>query len=327
MIHYVKLIRPVNLVIIAVTMTLFRVCLVDASPYKLFYVEPVLSVSQFMLLVVMTLLIAAGGYIINDIYDVEIDAVNKPGKLIIGQHINETAAYNLYKLLSLFAVLIAIVLAVLTKNFKLSTFPIIIMVLLNFYAHTFKQQLIVGNVIIAFCTASTIWLIALFETTTKTDQIDLAVQVQSGIAIAAIIYGLFAFLTTFLREIIKDAEDSAGDEQFGCRTIPVVWKKKGVIISSLIITLLLLLILISFALFFPNINVKNISLFIAFGLILPLIVIVFFIFKANAKADYHFVSNLIKFFMCLGIASMLYFRTGIGPYIFVQYANFIKKLF
>jgi 4-hydroxybenzoate polyprenyltransferase len=200
------------------------------------------------------------------------------------------------------------------------------MVILNFYAHTFKKQLIVGNFMIALCTSFTILLIALFESTsnegTSNDW-----YVRSGIAIAAVVYSLFAFLTTFLREVIKDTEDQKGDELNGARTIPIVYGKKGTSIAAGIICFILLLMLGSFVWFFPNINLKIVSVFLLIGLTLPLFAIIFFIFKAKTTADFHFVSNLIKVFMCIGIATLLYFRSGIGPYVFVQYANFIKKLF
>ena len=325
--NYIKLIRPINLIIIATTMYLFRICLVAASPYKLFYVNPVLNNMEFLLLVFATLFIAAGGYVINDIFDVEIDLVNRPQKVIINKTVSETSAYNFYKILCVLGVLCTLILAFMTKNFRLSTLPVIVMVVLNFYAHTFKKQLIVGNFMIALCTSFTILLIALFESSETGEITANESYIRSGIAIAALVYGTFAFLTTFLRELIKDIEDIAGDEQSDCRTIPIVFGSKGAKITAYIICGLLLLLLGTFACFFPTVQLKIVSVFIGVGLIFPLLVIIFFIFRAKSVANYHFVSNLIKVFMCLGIVSMLYFRSGIGPYLFVQFVNFINKMF
>ena len=326
--NYIRLIRPVNLLIILLTMYLFRLCIVVASPYKLFYIRHFLSDPEFFLLVLVSLFIAAGGYVINDIFDTDIDAINRPEKVLIGNAIPEASAYNLYKILCAAGMTGALILAFMTKNYRLSAIPVIIMVILNFYAHTFKKQLIVGNLMISICSGFTILLIALFETgdnnqNTTPDES----YVQSGIAIAGIVYGLFAFLTTFLREIIKDIEDIKGDEQHGCKTIPIVFGVKGAKISALVICLILFIMLGSFSWFFPTIQLKIVSYFIVFGLIFPLLAIIFFLFKAIKPVNYHFISNLVKVFMCLGITSMLYFRTGIGPYIFVQYVNFLKKLF
>lgn len=307
-------------------MYLFRYCIVAAAPYKTFYITNVLNEIQFLFLVLATVFIAAGGYVINDIFDVEIDTVNKPSKVLIGNKIDENQAYNLYKILCILGILCTLILAFMTKNFRLSTLPIIIMVILNFYAHTFKKQLIVGNFMIALCTGFTILLIGLFESSSNEGTTN-DWYIRSGIAIAAVVYSLFAFLTTFLREIIKDIEDQIGDEQYGARTIPIVFGIKGAKIAALIICFLLLVFLISFIWFFPSINIKNVSLFMAFGLVLPLFAIILLIILAKNTNNYHFVSNLIKFFMCIGIATMLYFTSGIGPYIFVQYVNFIQKLF
>lgn len=307
-------------------MILFRVCIVAASPYKLFYLTTNLSNVEFSLLVGITLLIAAGGYIINDIFDVEIDMVNKPKQQIIGKNISESEAYRFYKIVSAIAVVAVFVLAFSTRNFRLSMLPLIIMVILNFYAHTFKKQLLVGNFMIALTTAFTIWLITLFEASGNENASDLQTQVQSGIAIAGFVYGLFAFLCTFLREIVKDMEDIEGDRLGNCKTIPIVFGLNKSKFVTYLISAFILFILVIFVFFFPTIQLKINSIFIVFGLILPLIFINIFIFLAKTPDKFHFISNLIKFFMLLGIATMLYFRSGIGPYIFMQFANFIEKL-
>ena len=324
--NYIKLIRPLNLIIIIATMYMFRYTLVAAAPYRTFYITNVLSEIQFLFLVLATVFIAAGGYVINDIFDVDIDIVNRPTKVLIGDKISETQAYNLYKILCVLGILFTLILAYTTRNFRLSTLPIIIMVILNFYAHTFKKQLIVGNFMISLCASFTILLIGLFESSSSQGSSN-DFYIRSGIAIAAVMYSLFAFLTTFLREIIKDMEDQKGDELYGARTIPIVFGAKGAKIFAYAICFILLVLFTSLIWFFPSINIKNVAIFIAIGLVLPLLVIIFFIIKSETTANYHFVSNLIKFFMCIGIGTMLYFTSGIGPYIFVQYANFIKKLF
>lgn len=324
--YYLKIIRPLNLLMIAFTMILFRFCLVAASPYKIFYVQPAVSSTAFVFLLLATMFIAAGGYVINDIFDVEMDSVNRPGKVIVGNHISETAAYNYYKVLCVLGVFCTFMLAILTRNFRLSMLPLIIMVILNFYAHTFKKQFFVGNFMIALSTAFVILLPMLFETGTKGDESDMQTEVQSGIAIAGIVYGLFAFLSTFLRELVKDMEDMEGDERGDCKTMPIVLGVKGAKSVAALLAVLLLAQLVIFAWFFPSIQIKYVAYFVGLGLILPLLVIIVFLFLAKTSKNYHFVSNLIKLFMFLGIASMLYFRSGIGPYIFMQFANFLEKL-
>ncbi|HOU47417.1 MAG TPA: geranylgeranylglycerol-phosphate geranylgeranyltransferase [Chitinophagales bacterium] len=324
--HYLKLIRPLNLLMIVFTMVLFRVCIIAASPYKIFYIQPEVSTIAYLFMVLATVLIAAGGYVVNDIYDIEIDAVNRPEKQIIGKHISETEAYNFYKILCVLGVLCTLVLAFLTRNLRLSMLPLIIMLILNFYAHTFKKQFFVGNFMIALSTGFVVLLPTLFEIGGKVDDSDMQLEIQSGIAIAGIVYGLFAFLSTFLRELVKDMEDVNGDIQGNCKTIPIVLginSAKGI---AIFITIILFIQLALFVWFFPSIQVKYVAYIIAFGLLLPLLLISIFIVVAKSAKQYYYASNLIKLFMLLGISTMLYFKGGIGPYIFMQFANFIEKL-
>jgi 4-hydroxybenzoate polyprenyltransferase len=324
--NYLKLIRPVNLIMIALTMYLFRITMVTASPYKLFYIQHVLSELQFFLLVLSTVLVAAGGYVVNDIFDEEIDLVNRPGKVIVGQSISSTAAYTYYKILCAGAITAVIVLAVLTGNYRLSAIPVVVMVVLNFYAHTFKRQYFTGNFFVSLSAAFTILIIALFENSPADGLTDNETYVRSGIAIAALMYGGFAFLTTFLREIIKDIEDLHGDAQYGCSTIPVKSGISGAKIAAYICCSLLFVVLLSLMLFFPNVELKRVAVFIAVWLVLPLLLICFLIAKAKKTGDFHFISSLVKLYMLMGILTMLGFRSGNGPYLFVQYVNYLKKL-
>lgn len=323
--YYLKIVRPLNLLMIAITMLLFRVCIIAASPYKIFYVQPELSNVSYVFLMLSTLFIAAGGYVINDIFDAEIDAINRQHTVIVKKHISENVAYNYYKILCLLGVIFTFLLAFFSHNFRLSMLPLIIMVILNFYAHSFKKQFFIGNFMIAISTAFVIILPMLFEAVSNDADNDMQTEIKTGIIIAGIVYGLFAFLSTLLREIVKDMEDINGDEQLGCRTIPVVLGVKKTKYIATVIAFILLIQLSVFAYFFPSIQIKNVSLVIILGLILPLIAIVVSLFFAKTASNYHNVSNLIKVFMFLGIASMLYFIGGTGPYIFMQFINFVQK--
>lgn len=327
MLYYIKLLRPLNLLMIALTMILFRISIVSASPYELFLLMPVLSNAQFALLVLITLLVAGGGYVINDVFDADIDAVNKPESVIINKYIPDISAYNFYKILCILAFILTLVLAFLTKSYRLSMFPVIIIVLLNFYAQTFKKQLLIGNIIISLCAAAVLWLIAFYESGQDMSVTPDETYVSGGIAIGAMVYGLFAFLTTFIREVVKDCEDVVGDEQFGCNTVPVKWGFRGAKKLLYLLYILLFLFTISFIFFFKAINIIYPIKFIVVILILPIFVLVFFTIRAQTKSNYHLLSNLIKGYMLMGILTMLYFRMGIGPYIFTQYVNYLEKLF
>lgn len=310
---------------IVIIMVLFYICFIDASIYKFYYFTPNLSVVEYSILTVITLLVAAGGYIINDLFDVEIDEMNKPNKVIINKQINEISAYNLYKALSILAVLLVIVLLILTKNIKLATIPILIMAALNFYAQYFKKMGFLGNIVIAISAAMVILLPALYEADV-TFYSDNQNDITAGIFLAGLFYALFAFITTIIREIVKDIEDEKGDAYFEAKTLPV---KFGIVKTKIIINifiLILLLLLLSFALFFPAIHVDGIQFYIIIFLIVPLLLINILLWLFKTIKQYNILSNLIKLYMLGGVLTMLYFIGGTGPVLFIQYINFMKRI-
>ena len=71
--------------------------------YWLFHAyEVALTLNNFtlFLLIFSTICVAAGGNVINDIYDVEIDKINKPKKVLVGKSISEKAGFNYYIILT-----------------------------------------------------------------------------------------------------------------------------------------------------------------------------------------------------------------------------------
>src|SRR3954469_11447769 len=107
---FLKLIRFPNLLIIAVTQYLVRytIILPILAAYNL---TSAVSDINFFLIVVSTVLIAAGGYIINDYHDLQIDLINKPAKVIVDKFISKKTCFNLYAGLSLSGIAIGIYLS------------------------------------------------------------------------------------------------------------------------------------------------------------------------------------------------------------------------
>ncbi len=95
MIHFFKLIRWKNLIMIALVQYLVKYALLLPF-FESHGVVTTLKPLGFTILVLATIFIAAGGYIINDIYDIEIDKVNKPNKVIVGKAISEKNALTLF---------------------------------------------------------------------------------------------------------------------------------------------------------------------------------------------------------------------------------------
>ncbi len=162
-----------------------------------------LLVPRFGLLVLSALLVAAAGYIINDYYDMKIDAINRPDRLVVGRVVRRRTAMLAHLVLSGAGVVLAAFLSPLLGAVTLGAAA-----LLWGYSARFKRVALVGNVSIATLTAALVLLPEL--------------QLQTGNA-AVWPYALAAFLLTVVREIVKDVEDMRGDAQHGCRTLPLVW--------------------------------------------------------------------------------------------------------
>ena len=197
------LVRWPNLLIMLLCLALVRAgLLLPGLPLR----ESLLD-RRFMLLVWAALLAAAAGYIINDYYDVKIDAINRPDRLVIGRLVNRRMAMLAHLVLSGVGVLVAGWLHPVLGLVTLGT-----ALLLWGYSARFKRLALAGNASIATLTAALVLLPEL--------QLQLARQQAHSVVWP---YALAAFLLTMVREIVKDIEDMRGDAQHGCRTLPLVW--------------------------------------------------------------------------------------------------------
>ena len=196
------LVRWPNLAIMLLSLVLVRVLLLAGQP-----LGAVLLAPRFGLLVLAALLVAAAGYIINDYYDVKIDAINRPARLVVGRLLRRRHAMLAHVVLSGVGVVLAAAL-----SWRLGAVTLGAALLLWGYSARFKRLPLVGNVSIATLTGALILLPALLPLATPEGRLK-----------ALWLYALAAFLLTAVREIVKDLEDMRGDAQHGCRTLPLVW--------------------------------------------------------------------------------------------------------
>ena len=113
-----------------------------------------------VLLTIAVVFVAAGGYVINDYFDVKIDRINRPDSVIVTRTISKPAAMRLSVILSAIGVISGIVAAVLLKSMTIGIIMIIVPGLLWFYSSSYKRLLIIGNVTIALLAATTPLLVA-----------------------------------------------------------------------------------------------------------------------------------------------------------------------
>jgi 4-hydroxybenzoate polyprenyltransferase len=247
-----------------------------------------------------TVLIAAAGYIINDYFDIKIDQINKPEKVIIEKYISRKSAIIWHVILNI----LALGLFILIKQFHFKLFIIQLAVILSlvFYSSSFKRKLLIGNIVVSIFTALCIYLVGVLYF--RDSRWDTTYEFY--------VYILFAFLITFYREIIKDIEDVKGDGNENCNTLPIVVgiskaKIFAYCLCSIIILLLLGLLYFSFLVMLFSFKFWTISLFLLIFLIIILLSISIFKLKyAYTSSQLHSVSSLIKIITFIGILSMIF---------------------
>lgn len=307
---FFKLVRWSNLLMIALMMLLVYYCLM--SPLSSSGMMGVMPPSPaFMLLVLSILFIVAGGYVINDIFDIDIDKNNKPERLLVTKSFSEKEAKVFYVVLTILGVASALASSLIIAKTKFLTLFALLLLLIGIlysYSSTYKRKLVVGNIIVAISVAFAVFLPWLFEMLYLSNNILLlsaSKEVMVGILPYVMIYTAFAFFMTLIREIVKDAEDAAGDSLTHCRTIPIVYGIK----KMNIILLVLAVLTWSLLLYFQIILLKTQS-YITLGMmfviwnIIPIMISQ--LFTKNTTINYHAFSVVLKLLMLLGVLSMLF---------------------
>lgn len=313
LLSWFKLIRWSNLAIIALTQCVVRYGIIQPMiEYMNIGMKLELSTLNFLLLMLSTLLIAAGGYVINDYFDNNIDRINKPQHVVVGKNISRRQAMLTHSVLNVLGVALGFWVAYQIGVVKLGLIQLFSTGLLWFYSTDFKKRLLAGNLLIALLTAMVPFTILLFEippliAAYKIMLADMNLNFNH-IMIFVGGYAGFAFITTLVREIIKDMEDVEGDEKFGCETMPIVWgiKTSKAISIGLILTTMLLLAFIMTQQFHDKDHI-SFAYFLTF-LQLPSVWLSAKVFKAQTARDFHLASRLQKFIMLGGVFYALVFK-------------------
>jgi len=300
---FFRLVRWPNLVFIFLTQLLFYYLILlpgfnDAHPayHKL---VPLL----FYLLSASSVLIAAAGYIINDYFDLNIDRVNKPNRLVVDRLIRRRSTILWHWLLSGVGALLSIYVSWVLRNPVVALANVGCVFLLWVYSTTFKRRLLIGNIIISLLTAWVILVLYVAEVRVRADAIYHAYTIR--LFKFAIIYAGFAFIISLVREVVKDLEDMEGDMKYGCRTMPIVW---GVNVAKVFAGTWLFVLVGALVILEFYVLQKAKWPLIAYGAVLidlPLLWILRKLYEAQTKIDYRFLSNSIKWVMLAGILSMI----------------------
>jgi 4-hydroxybenzoate polyprenyltransferase len=296
---FLKTLRPFNLFLIALAQFLVRYCIILPA-YQTEYLNTQefpahLSNIDFILLVFSTVIIAAGGNIINDVFDVNIDAINKPGKNLIGTGIKESVAKNVAYAFLFLGSIIGMDIAFQTNVIGMGfLFPFSAVTLYMYSAH-FKRRLLIGNILIALLSGLSILVIALFEP-----------HFYPNLQFV-LIYAVFAFLLSLARELMKDAEDVDGDERAQCKTFPILF---GITKTKILATVIILLNAAAVVYFLYTYFYRNTVIsfwYIICLFLIPLAALLYLIITASEKKDFYYASMFSKIVMLYGVLSMIPF--------------------
>jgi 4-hydroxybenzoate polyprenyltransferase len=308
------IIRPLNLLIILVTMYIFKLGLIN-----LFIQNPALNNLNYFLFVSATILITAAGYIINDIYDVKTDSVNDK-KLIIGKNISKKSALNWYYILNLLSIIIIVYVSYFIGKITLALIFILTIIMLWFYSKSLKSTFLLGNLLVSGMIALSITNIYFFDILPVYN-----LNPSSGIILKIIIvFSLFAFITNLKREIIKDVIDINGDRSIDANTLPIKLGVKSTKKIIIFLNTVLILIISCWQYFQYSVNktffdlssfgedinqiviwgTDSFSIFYVFSIQILLFIFLFLCLSANIKKDYIKLSQIAKIIMMIGILAI-----------------------
>ena len=297
MVPLLKLIRYQNLLMVAFLQLIFRY-----GFFKIQNIPLALEDWKYVLLVFSTVLLAAGGYVINNIFDQQTDAINKPNMVVVGKSISETQAYNLYIGLTVTGVAIGFYLSNVIAKPGFASIFIMVAATLYLYAKSLKQMVLIGNIVVALLLSLSVIIIGIFDLYPITG---IENQQQMGLLFSILLdYAIFAFMINLLREIVKDIEDTDGDYNQGMNTLPIAIGKSrtGKIVFGLSF------IPLFFILYYINTYLSEL-LFVTIYLLLfvvgPLIFFTVKIWSATSKKDLRILSGLLKWILLFGILSVV----------------------
>jgi 4-hydroxybenzoate polyprenyltransferase len=273
----IRLTRLGNLLIIGFAQYFVAYFLVDKAT---------LTDSRLLLISVSTILIAAGGYIINDYYDIKIDYINKPERVVIGKGIPRRFAILFHTLFSLSGVAIGFVL-----SWQMGVLNFVSAFWLWLYSNSLKRKPFVGNFSVAVLTGLSIYCVEV---------------VYQSEEVLILVYAVFAFFMTLIREIIKDMEDLKGDDTFGCKTLPIIWgirRTKQFVYGIVILFLLAILTIHFYSVSLP----LNFFFFLFF---VPISFLIVRLVRADTVKDFLWLSTFSKVIMLLGILSLIFIHTS-----------------
>ncbi len=267
-----------NLIIVVITQYFTRILLIGPRQEW----KQILASPDMFILSLSTVCIAAAGYIINDYFDIKIDIVNKPERVVVGRYLKRRWAMGAHQVLNVMGAVMGFFV-----NHWIFLINVFSITLLWFYSERYKRLPFIGNLIVALLTGMTLLILTVIYPANRH---------------LVLIYAVFSFFITMIREIVKDMEDIKGDAAHGCRTLPIIW---GIRRTKTFLYLWIALFVVT--LFIMASTLRNLTLIYLFILLLaPIFWLMYKLMLSDTRKDFRHLSNLCKIIMVLGLLTMLW---------------------
>lgn len=292
-----KLIRWPNLILVLI----FQLFVFFRLKWACSMIDGQCSISGVAIgiIILTTILITAAGYVINDIKDIEIDQINKPGSVIIGKHLSLLQAQRIYWGFVSVAGVLSLLLAIHFRNVLYFIFYVLATALLNGYSTRWKKSFLIGNLIVGVMCGLSILVILVPDWSDQMMDIGNPTTREMFLVLS-----WFAAILTIYREVVKDAEDIEGDQKGHAHTLPVVLgfsrSKNWILAFGFII----LGSLVVWAVYITPF-VMTWQMVLQVALILSISYCQYQVYKASSQEDMHSISQNIKFIMLFGIIVFL----------------------
>lgn len=307
-VSFFRLSRWVNLLMIALTMLMVKIFLIDPcySIIGLYDYSPRIG---FVLMVISTVFVAAGGNIINDYFDRAADAVNKPDRTLVGNVFTETETKMFYIVTTAIGLVCSIAASVIVSRWALCLIVIAEIGLLYFYSARYKSVPMFGNFIVSLSGAMVVVIVWLYDILFYMNDFVTFARIEpimDYMCLFVFAYAGFAFVASMVREIVKDLQDCDGDRKCGCGTMPVRWGEgvaKGVAVAFTII----LLGMVAWWQYVMNVMQAKAVVYALFTVDVLCVAMVMQIINARESKQYAVASAMAKIIMLVGISTMALF--------------------
>lgn len=296
---YLLFFRVPNLLMIVFIQVILKYVL-----FQKFNLTTSLDNFHFSILVISTVFIALAGYIINDIYDVKPDLINKPKKVFVSKKITQKSADTFFLVFNFMGLLLGYYLSYSINKISFFAIFIIASLLSYLYSIKLKKQFLFKNLIVSFLVFLGVFIVGLYDIVPATSNYNN--QDQLNVFNLVLKISIFAFLLTLIREIVKDLVDIKGDKENKIRTLPIVIGIGKTKALSILIGIFTMVAVAYFAISFYSLY-QYASYYLIGFVLLPLIYFILKVSSSSSKNEYTKLSNLLKIIMLLGILIVFFF--------------------